>query len=545
MQPSTITVHNVLKDPLFTVSADVDSQPLSLAALIARLLAGPQDVLGFPNLAPIQRSYWYRFLVRCAAKALRELGLDVGTASRIDTAELGDRIESAILEATGGEEAWRLYQPDPKLPGFLQPPTPDGAPPEGGYAPNWPSILTSAIGSKNHERKSDVDRALTPEQLVYALVEYQSGVIFGGRGNYGSQLMGSASGAGSGTPFMGVRIGSGYRETFRHDVGVFLNRWDYIRDRLGVRGHVWALWTLPWDGKSSFPAERLDPAFIPLARLVRVGPPDEDGRFRRVWFKPTSCARVLDHSDGGMLGDIFSPLVPHPKHPGGFKVRGTLRTGYGYEEVVNLLFRVKGVPSDSVAALAGSPAASRTDVRVVFEGTAFERGKTSGFHQREVLLPSTSAIAFLADPVPVQQAHAEMLRLAKAAKVAIRGATRILLAGTPKPREGDDAKVEGPARELERAIDRIYIPILLAAAERRARGDMDYLAEWGEQLTELTRSIFERTKRGIPTSGARRYEREVLAASWLDYRLRVMRGEVAGGELIEDGAETFNEEEIE
>src|SRR5690606_18133602 len=107
-------------------------------------------------------------------------------------------------------------------------------------------------------------------------------------------------------------------------------------------------------------------------------------------------------------------------------------------------------------------------------------------------------------------------------------------AGTPKPREGDDAKVEGPARELERAIDRIYIPILLAAAERRARGDMDYLAEWGEQLTELTRSIFERTKRGIPTSGAGRYEREVLAASWLDYRLRVMRGEVAGGELIED-----------
>lgn len=545
MQPSTITVHNVLKDALFTVAPDSDGQPLSLPALIARLLAGPEDVLGFPNLTPIQRSYWYRFLVRCAAKALRELGLDVSTASGMGAAELGVRIESALLEATGGEEAWRLHQPDPTLPGFLQPPTPDGAAPEFGYAPNWPSILTSAIGSKNHERKSDVDRALTPEQLVYALVEYQTGVIFGGRGNYGSQLMGSASGAGSGTPFMGVRIGSGYRETFRHDVGVFLDRWSYIRDRLKVRGRVWALWTLPWDGESSLPAEQLDPAFIPLARLVRVGPPDEGGQFRRVWFKPTNCARVLDHTDGGMLGDVFTPLVPHPRHPGGFKVRGTLKSGYGYEEVVNLLFSVKGVPSDSVAALARSPAASRTDVRVVFEGTAFEQGKTSGFHQREVLLPSTSAIAFLADPAPVQQTHAEMLRLAKAAKSAIRGATRILLSGTPKPREGDDAKVEGPARELEHAIDRIYIPTLLAAAERRARGDMDYLAEWGERLTDLTRSIFQQTMRGIPTSGARRYEREILAASWLDYRLRVMRGEVAGGEVIEDGADIFNEEEIE
>src|SRR5690606_25377302 len=144
---------------------------------------------------------------------------------------------------------------------------PDGAAPEFGYAPNWPSILTSAIGSKNHERKSDVDRALTPEQLAYALVEYQTGVIFGGRGNYGSQSMGSASGAGSGTPLMGVRIGSGYRQTRRHDVVVFLDRWSYIRDRLIARGRGWALWTLPRDGESCLPAEQLEPAFIPLARL--------------------------------------------------------------------------------------------------------------------------------------------------------------------------------------------------------------------------------------------------------------------------------------
>jgi hypothetical protein len=544
MHQTTITASHVLRDPLFTVAPDGPDRPLTLPALIARLLAGPEDVLSFPHVTPIQRSYWYRFLVRCAAKALHAMGLDVQRASTMAAAELSEGIEAALVEAAGSDEAWRLFQPDPLLPGFLQPPTPDGQAPENGYAEESTSLLTTAIGSKNHERKVDVDRSLTTEQTVYALVEYQSGVIFGGRGNYGSQLMGSASGAGSGTPFMGVRIGSGYVETFRHDVGVFLDRWEYIRDRLEVRGSVWALWTLRWDGENPLPAKQLDPAFIPLARLIRVDAPDENGRFRRVWFKPTNAARVLDHTDGGVLGDIFTPLVPNPKHPGGFKVRGTMRWGYGYEEVVNLLFRVKGAPSDTVTALVGSPAASRTDVRVVFEGTAFEQGKTGGFHQREVLFPSTSALAFLAQPEPVQQAHAEMLHLAKAAKSAIRGATRVLLAGTPKPREGDDAKVEGPARELEREIDRIYIPTLLAAAERRARGDMDYLTEWGKRLSDLTRSTFQRTMRGIPTSGARRYEREVLAATWLDYRLRVMRGEVTGGQAIDDGGETFNEEDI-
>jgi len=544
MQAPTITVPNVLKDDLFTVAPDGAGNRLSLPTLIARLLAGREDVMAFPNVTPIQRSYWYRFLVRCAAKALRELGMDVSAAVAAGEVELRHRIESALSAAAGGEEAWRLHQPDPALPGFLQPPTPDGNPPDTSYTACSTSILTSAIGSKNHERKTDVDRTLNPEQLVYALVEYQSGVIFGGRGNYGSQLMGSAVGAGSGTPFMGVRIGSGYRETFRHDVTVFLDRWDHIRDRLEVRGPIWALWTVPWDGATPLPAKQLDPAFIPLARLVRVDAPDADGRFSTVWFKPTNRERVFDHSDGGVLGDIFTPLVPHPKKPGGLKVRGTLRSGYGYEEVVNLLFSVKGEPSATVVALARSPTASRRDVWVVFEGTAFEQGKTNGFHQREVLLPETG-IAFLRDPEPVKQTHADMLHLAKEAKSAIRGATRILMAGTPRPREGDDAKVERPARELDRAIDREYIPALLAAAERRARGDQDYLAEWGQRLTVLTRRVFEQTREAIPTSGARRYEREILAASWLDYRLRVIRGDVARAEAADAVTDTFNEEEIE
>lgn len=542
LEPSSHAVPNVLHDRLITVEPDGAAHRLSLVELIARLLAGPDEILSFPNVTPLQRSYWYRFLVRCGAKALRSMGLDAREAASANVIELAAGIAQALSEAAGGDAAWLLHQPDPKRPAFLQPPTPDGAPPETNYARNSMSLLTSAIGAKMHERKVDVDRTLDAEQAIYALVEYQTGVIFGGRGNYASQLMGSASGAGSGTPFMGVRLGTGYRDTYLHDVAVTLDRWDHIRNRLRIAGDIWALWTERWDGKSQLPAAQLDPAFIPLARLVRLGEPLPDGRFSTVWFKSTDCARVSDHSDGGLLGDIFAPLVPHPKHPGGWKVRGTLKAGYDYPEVVRLIFGIEAVPSASVAALADPRHPARAGARVVFEGTAFEQGKTVGFHYREVPLPSTNVLAFLAQPEPVQEAHAKMLKLARDAKSAIRGATRVLLAGSPKQRDGDGDKVDRPARALEYEIDQIYIPTLLNAAERHARGDEGYLEEWGRTLTEMTRRTFQQALRGIPTSGARRYEREIYATTWLDYRLRIMRGEESAGPSDVDESETLNEE---
>jgi len=530
-EASSLSVPNVLRDRLITIEPGGIDRPISLVELLARLLAGENDVLSFPRLAPVQRSYWYRFIVRCAAKALHSLGLGTREAGELEVNDLAARIERSLAEAAGGEEAWLLYQSDPTRPAFLQPPTPDGAAPDDTYTRNSMSILSSAIGSKNHERKYDVDRELDPELAIYALIEYQTGVIFGGRGNYGSQLMGSAAGAGSGTPFMGVRIGSGYRDTFRHDVSVFLSRWGEIRSHLRIEGNIWALWTVPWDGKSQLPASHLDPAFIPFARLVRLGEPMPDGRFDTVWFRASDCARVADHSDGGLFGDIFTPLVPHPKHPGGRKVRGTLRNGYNYEEVVRLLFGFDAMPSASVLALSDPRYPIPSRVRVVFEGTAFEQGKTCGFFYREVLFPSQNAIAFLANPEPVAAVHKVMLRMAKEAKSAIRGATRILLAGSPKPRDGDGNKVEKPAQQLEHAIDQVYIPTLLKAAEQYAKGDMKYVEDWGRTLTEITRSTFRDIMRGIPTSGARRYEREIYATTWLDFRLRVMRGEERTNEV--------------
>lgn len=520
---------DVLRSPLFTV-APADG-PLSLAELLARLLCGP-EVDGFPQLAPEQRSYWWRFLVRCAGKALHECGWSVEEAAGLGA----DALAGAIAETLAGlvpEGGWLLYQPDPARPGFQQVPTPDGQPPskEGNRYELRPiSLLTGALGTKNHERKADAVRQLTAEQVVFALVEYETAVVYGGSGNYGSQLMGSASGAGSGTPFMGARIGGSNHRTFRHDVQVVLDRWLEVVEQ-GVAGAVWALWAEPWQGGKGdeLPSTQLDPAFIPLARMVRLAEP-QDGMFTGVWFRPTQAKRVLDHSGGGVLGDPFTPLVREPK----LKVRGVLDKGYDYSEVVQLLFGIDKFvgPSPSVAALVQLGEVERGDLSVLFEGVAYEQGKTVGFHRREVPLPAMGGISWLSRPEPVRAAHAVLQKRVSAAKTALRGAARIVLSGEPKPQPNDAGKVEPPAALLEARVDQAYFDFLFGAARQyeaegpAARFDLP-LVEWleGEAL-----EVFRASLGAMPCNTNERLDREVRAEAFLRSQLRNLRGEAPEGE---------------
>lgn len=513
---------DVLATPLFTVAPD--HCQLTLAGLLARLLQGP-EVESFAQLAPEQRSYWWRFLVRCAAKALHELGWSVARATTAPGLDTALREALAAHVPAGG---WRLHQPDPAQPGFLQCPTPDGLAPDAPrarYELRGISLLTGALGKKNHERKADAVRSLSPEQAVYALIEYQTAAIYGGQGNYGSQLQGSASGAGSGTPFMGARLANSNCQTFQHDVQLVLDRWPQAAQLLA--GAVWALWGSKWSGEKGSGGTPLDlePAFIPLARLVRLGRPSQD-RFSDVWFRPTSDKRIADETGGSCFGDPFTPLVRDPK----LKIRGTLEKGYDYAEVVQLLFGGgdKGAsPSPSVQALVALGQSERTDLSVLFEGTAYEQGKTAGFHRREVPLPAQGGISWLSQPAPLRRVHALLLKLVGEAKSALRGAARIVLSGDPRPRPHDARKVEAPAALLEARIDQVYLDFLFGAtAQLEAEGDTARfelpLLDW---LGSEARAALRGGLDSLPCNTNERLAREVRAEAFLSARLRKLRGE--------------------
>ncbi len=535
--PPVVPAQDLLQTPIFTVTSGGESLRLSLPDLIARLIAGP-EVEAFSMLTAEQRGYFWRFAVRCAAKALREIGLTMDGA-RGRGALAGELADALTRAAPAG--AWELYQPDPARPGFLQPPTPAGHPPAQGYTPNPPAILTGALGEKLHERKAGVVRQATAEELVYALVEYQTAVIYGGRGNYGSQISGSASGAGSGTPFMGIRIAGSNVETFRHDVAVVLGRWEEVREKNGLQGLVWALWAEPWNGRSSLPSSRLDPAFIPTARLVRVGPPDEDGFFRTIWFRPSECARVSDLIGGGNLGDPFTPLVRDPKNPLAWKVRGTLSRGYDYAEVVRLLFGEDDRPverSPSVEEIRMQDDGRREDLSVRFEGVAYEQGKTAGFFSTEIPLPAFSRRGF-GKPAPFRAAHSDMLKHVQAAKYALRAAARLYMTGANRPGAAG-AMADLPVEELEAKANRVgqpeddrierwgYLQFLFDFAARQEVGDGDWIWEWGQVLRIWARRAFRQVLPSLPTSLSRRFENEDAAWSYLEFRLALLADPAAG-----------------
>jgi hypothetical protein len=514
---------NVIFDPILSVKQVGKLRRVALPELIATLIVGP-EIDAFPRLAADQRGYWWRFMVRCATKALRTQSVDVSEASDLDADELTTRIREALLEHTEPSD-WDLHQSDPALPGFLQCPTPSGVgPEEEGYKRSNGALLTAIIGTKEHERKSQAQRVLGPEEAVYALVEYQGGVIFGGRSNYESQLTGSRSGAGSGTPFMGAWIDHSHQATFRHDVSVMLDRWDQVRRERGLHGPVWALWTEPWDGATALPAHRLDPAFIPFARMVRLGPP-LDGEFDTVWFLGSQSSRVNDHTEGGHLGDPFTPLVPATG--GHLKVRGTLEAGYHYREVVRLMLpqdQEDAVRSPSVDAALSSPPAKATDIRVIFEGMAFEQGKTRGFHTRTVRLPLRAVRRglFGFDAEPIHAAHQQMLEDTGAVtRRALQSMMALILTGEPRATEEARRKMHAVLQRFDAEVDRVYLDQLFAAAELVAEGVEDWEQPYRSWLFELAvGQILPFALSSLPRSQGRRMEEEVRAEAYLRGRLR-------------------------
>ena len=506
-----------------TIVAHVGDQPsnFSLPEIIATLLSGRGDIGSFPNLAAEQRQHWYRFMVRCAVRALEGITGDTGSLRGADADALGKEIRGILEEATGGTRAWMLFHDDWGSPAFLQPPTPGGKPPEIEYKPRGVSLLTSTLGSKNHERKSDAVRSLDPEEALYALVEFQLGVIFGGRGNYESQLTGSRSGAGSGPPFMGARIGRGLSETFRHDVAVFRESMPSIRNELRVRGDVWALWTIPWDGSSQIGRADLHPAFVPMARQIRLGAP-EDGVVRDVWFRPSSKSRVDDPTDTGNYGDPMMPLALNSA--GAQKVRGVLSKGFDYREVADLLTSSNDKwASPSVRALGGTD--GRADVAVLFEGLAFEQGKTVGFHRREVVLPTSgSRRGFLRlteeAPDTVREVHRRMLEDVQIVGRVLRTAVRIYRHDDPKPRTGklDDGGASIATRALEQRVNSAYLPRLFQAAEDEGAGKSsgaEWRSGWRSSLAKWGREAFEEALPAIPTAAASRFRRLSNADAYL------------------------------
>jgi len=522
---------SLVDDALFVIDRPAGERAeWSLPELLAHLLTVENPVRSYPGLAAEQASHWHRFKVRCAAKALRTLDAQPEELVGGDFVALAKDLRQILIQATGSVEAWALWSEEPSVPAFLQAPVLGGHVPEAaGYKTKPIGDLTALIGSKEFERKSEAVRYMTAPEVVYALIEFQGGVIFGGRGNYETQLTPSRLGKGSGVPFMGVRFPNRSGTTFRHDVAVLLDRWDETRNVTGLKGAAWALWAGPWDGETSLPAAELDPGFLPMARLIRLMAPDAEGRFSGLLFRASNASRVADHTDGAMLGDPFTPTVPHPRQEGQFKVRGVMESGFTYPEVAELLgLGERGGPSASVRAFFDRESSELVPaVEVIFDGVAFEQGKTLGLFRRALPLPVDRSVnLFFDDPEPLRRVHRKMLEQIVQTKKFLRAASRIVLHGRLRPGSGDLAVADqAPAIIDQFAEDSdTYFRFLFQAAPQEAAGDDNWEMEWGERLAGWARDAFETVLPRLPAPGAQRLGREMNARDYLDWKLKSLAG---------------------
>ncbi len=488
-------LHNLLDDPLFDAVVDGTLGRWTLPDVIARLLDARLTELR--GVSAIQRQFVWRLLVRCAAFATRN---DSPASLTVDT--ICDR----LAEATPDRDAWSLYRADGGA-AFLQVPMGTDSPAASGYKLEDLSRLTVIPGGKNHEFKRGVAARLSPSDTLYALVEYQFGSIFT-KGNYASQIMGSATGKGSGSPFMAPWWPS-LGAAFLAHVSASLDHSAYVRDVLGITGDVWALWTLPWPGqKEGMPGVRLAPHFIPLARRVRLDVASSSGQFERLWFSASEGPRVADHTMGSGLGDAFTPFVVRDAR---VKVRGVMGTGFDYREVARLLLDAPIDPRGSKSFAVAHAARVSTDemLPVLMEGVAFDQGKTIGFHQRFIVLPRLSVL----DPEPHALLLDAMLTDAKAAESTLAAAARVWMSGSAKPKKGDRSRVDHCRSYLTQRIDSLFFSEIAALMRNASeQGSIDGAqGRWRRALRASARRALDEVMASTPVPTARRFERAAMA----------------------------------
>ena len=492
-------VHNLLDDPLFDVAESGGMSRLTLPELIIGLR--DERVTALRGVGAIQRQFVWRLLVRCAVRAA---GAEPFAA--LTVASLRDRLAGATPDL----DCWSLHRADGGA-AFLQVPLGAPTPAAAGYKPEDLSRLTIIPGGKNHEFKRGVAARLSPSDALNALVEYQFGSIFT-KGNYASQIMGSSTGKGSGSPLM-VPWWPALGESFVSHVHSSIAHAAFARDVLGLSGDVWALWTLPWSGATDgMPASRLAPNFLPLARRVRLDAPSEDGMFDRLWFASSTGPRIADHTAGSGLGDAFTPFVARKAQT---KVRGVMGAGFDYREVARLLLDAAIDPRGqaSFAVTHAARMSKSESLPVLMEGVAFDQGKTIGFHQRVIELPRLSVL----DPAPHALLLDSMLTDAKSAESALAAAGRSWMSGSARPKKGDRGRVDHCRSFLTQRIDRLFFAEVTGLIDDvRRSGLVDGAqARWRAALVVAARVSLDEVMSSTPVPSARRFERAALAVDAL------------------------------
>jgi len=491
-ETSPLLLHNLLDEPLLGVEdQNGQRERVTLPGLLARLSRDVSTAL--TAVQAHQQHPVHAFLVQLAALAL----------VRADETQIahGEAAWRALLLGAArkdgaGVEAFTLVVGDLSKPAFLQPPVPEGTLEGLKSEHTRPSAeLDVLITSKNHDVKMNRLERPSVEHWIFALLTLQTTQGFLGAGNYGIARM---NGGFASRPCVALAPAEGAAPRFLHDVRALIEARAKLAETFGAKRQIGLVWCAPWDGATSLGFSDLDPFFVEICRRVRLRIAS-DGTI--VAHRGSSKAARIDAKESsGNTGDAWTPVA---RKDG--KALTMPEAGFSYDRVQDLFF---GDWELGAAAKADPKGGDRLWLgQVLVRG----QGKTGGYHERWVPVPSKVRLSFKRQGAHErlgQRARAWVQLAADARLKVLKPALLTLLQGAPEKLKFDDDRANAYLRRLDGAIDDEFFSLLFEHADD-APEDAD--AAFQKKLVVLAEAELQRATESLPVPSARRWRAEAKA----------------------------------
>lgn len=468
--------YDVMTEPLIEANEGGVPLRLTLPGLLAAWASGRDVVLD--GIRPHQRAGMHMFLVQAAvgAQCLS------GSRASLDMDETGWR---DLLLVAAPMDAWHLIADRTDAPALLQPPVPAAHAAKFDVVTS-PDGLSILVASKNHCLKQDAMPFGSPWQWWCALVEVQTLSSYSGRFKYGVIRMNGGMGS---RPLVAVYPDMREGARWRRDASRYREALEAGRIPEGFSGSaakgLVATWTQPWDGVEQIRMTDLHPAFIEVARRIRLQASPDGAILAKVG--QSQAKRIAAPEElCGRTGDPWAPMDGPEKiltvSADGWSLRHLRRLivdGY----IRPLLQEVGSIESGDLSFHAS----------VVTGG----QGKTEGFHEVTIPVPGKIVVR-LATTLEGRQRlgvlSTEMSDDADRASSALRRAlVTFLRGGTPPTDRVDRKEADAWTGRLQAAVRDAFFPMLWQGMDQPDR------AGWRAFLRDKAEGLYEMATQSLPT----------------------------------------------
>lgn len=362
---------NLLDEPLIRWRSTDDGSlhHSSLPDLFAAMVA--LQVRDFPALRPHQRHTWHAFLVQLGAIALHHAG-------HTKPWQQAGEWRQALLALTPDDPdgaPWCLVTPADR-PALLQAPVPSEDPGRWNNLLQAADALDMLVTSKNHDVKAARARQAQVDDWLFALASLQTQEGFLGAGNYGISRM---NGGFASRPGVGIAAIGNWSQRWQSDISSLLMQREHIATIYGLAhkgGHA-LLWLLPWSGTEALALQALDPFYIEICRRVRLSAPHDQ---LQAHVTGSKVARVAAKDSNGVTGDAWTPVETAKA-----KALTVSRNGFDYRLMSDLL---AGDTYTMGATWRLNDWPQNTPLQAIAQVTVRGQGKTEGYHERRIPIPT-------------------------------------------------------------------------------------------------------------------------------------------------------------